>query len=76
MAAALHFRIVESFDPQEFSAAIEQLLVDGWLLHGPMTAFPNQMEEGKVATVRYVQALVKDATPKRKTGFSTSMPQI
>jgi len=76
MAATLHFRIVEAFDPQEFSATIEQLLTDGWLLHGPMTAFPNQMEEGKVAAVRYVQALVKDATPKRKTGFSTSMPQF
>lgn len=76
MAAALHYRIAEAFDPQEFSATIEQLLADGWLLHGPMTAFPNQMEEGKVATVRYVQALVKDATPKRKTGFSTSIPQV
>jgi hypothetical protein len=76
MAAELHFRIVEAFDPQEFSVTIEQLLADGWLLHGPMTAFPNQMEEGKVAAVRYVQALIKDATPKRKTGFSTSMPQL
>ena len=76
MAAELHFRIVEAFDSQEFSTAIEQLLADGWLLHGPMTAFPNQMEEGKVSTVRYVQALIKDATPKRKTGFSTSMPQL
>ena len=76
MAAELHFRIFEAFDPQEFSTTIEQLLTDGWLLHGPMTAFPNQMEEGRVAAVRYVQALIKDATPKRKTGFSTSLPQL
>jgi hypothetical protein len=76
MAAALHYRIVEAFDPQEFSTTIEGLLDEGWLLHGPMTAFPNQMEEGRVAAVRYVQALIKDATPKRKTGFSTSMPQF
>lgn len=76
MAAALNFRVVEAFDPQEFSTTIEQLLGEGWLLHGPMTAFPNEVEEGKVATVRYVQALIKDAMPKRKTGFSTSMPQL
>ena len=76
MAAALHYRIVEAFDPQEFSTTIEELLTDGWLLHGPMTAFPNQMDNGKVAAVRYVQALIKDATPKRKTGFSTSIPQV
>ncbi|ANE51562.1 DUF1737 domain-containing protein [Flavisolibacter tropicus] len=76
MAAALNFRVVESFDSQEFSTTIEKLLEEGWLLHGPMTAFPNEVEDGKVATVRYVQALIKDATPKRKTGFSTSMPQL
>ena len=32
MAAALHYRIVEAFDPQEFSTTIEELLTDGWLL--------------------------------------------
>ena len=76
MAATLNYRVVEAFDPQEFSDTIEQLLGEGWLLHGPMTAFPNEVEDGKVATVRYVQALIKDASPKRKTGFSTSIPQL
>lgn len=75
MAAALHYKIIETLDSQEFSTAIEKLLAEGWLLHGPMTAFPNETLEGKVATVRYVQAVIKDATPVRKTGFSTSIPQ-
>jgi hypothetical protein len=76
MAAALHFYIVESFDSQKFSQQLEQRLAEGWLLHGPMTAFPNDTQEGKVIQVRYVQALIKDATPVRKTGFSTSIPQV
>ena len=42
MAAELHYRVVEALDPQEFSKTIEQLLTDGWLLHGPMTAFPTR----------------------------------
>ena len=76
MAAALHFRIIEAFDPQDFSTELEQRLADGWLLHGPMTAFPDETQDGKVTTVRYVQAIMKDATPVRKTGFSTSIPQV
>jgi len=76
MAAALHFHIIEAFDPQEFSQQLEQHLTEGWLLHGTMTAFPNETKEGKVTMVRYVQAVIKDATPIRKTGFSTSIPQV
>jgi hypothetical protein len=76
MAAALHYQIIEAYDPQEFSTQLALLLAEGWLLHGPMTAFPNETQNGKVTTVRYVQAIIKDATPVRKTGFSTSIPQV
>ena len=76
MAAALHFEIIETIDAQEFSSLLEQRLAEGWLLHGSMTVFPDETQEGKVMTVRYVQAVIKDATPVRKTGFSTSIPQV
>jgi hypothetical protein len=66
------YRLLETTDRESFYLEVEQLLADGWELHGQLIAFPDNVEEGKVEAVRYIQAFVKASGERRSTGFSVS----
>ena len=73
MARQYEFEVVETFAHASFVEEIKKYLSDGWELHGSPIAFPNFISEGKVESVRYIQAVKKDVTPipPRRVGFST-----
>lgn len=59
MATNIEFKVVEAYDYERFCSTVQSLLNSNWELHGSMIAFPNFVDEGKVESVRYIQALVK-----------------
>ena len=72
MARRYEYHLLESTDATAFYDEVERLLSDGWELHGSLVAFPQNTENGKVESVRYIQAFVKAAGERRSTGFSVS----
>lgn len=70
MAKRYDYYLLESSDKEEFYAGVDNLLMDGWELHGHLVAFPESTVDGKVETVRYIQAFVKAAGERRSTGFN------
>lgn len=72
MAKRYEFHLLESTDAPAFYEEVDRLLGEGWELHGQLVAFPNQVTDGKVEEVRYIQAFVKAAGERRSTGFSVN----
>jgi hypothetical protein len=70
MAKRYDYYLLEASDREAFFAEVDNLLIDGWELHGQLVAFPETTVEGRVETVRYIQAFVKPAGERRSTGFN------
>lgn len=63
------FQVVDETDLEAFENKIKTLLQDDWELHGNLISFPDQLEEGMVKSVRYIQAMKKDLTERQRGGF-------
>lgn len=70
MAKRYDYYLLEANDREEFYAEVDNLLIDGWELHGQLVAFPESTVDGRVESVRYIQAFVKAAGERRSTGFN------
>lgn len=70
MGKRYDYYLLERSDREEFYAEVDGLLTDGWELHGQLVAFPESTVEGKVESVRYIQAFVKASGERRSTGFN------
>lgn len=55
---AVKFDVVESSDVERFKEAVNQMLEDGWQLHGKMKAYPYRVNDPN--GILYIQALVRD----------------
>lgn len=72
MAKRYDYQLLEATDPESFYDEVQALLSDGWELHGQLVAFPDHTVDGKVESVRYIQAFVKAAGEWRSTGFNVN----
>ena len=70
MAKRYDYYLLEATDREEFYTGVDNLLRDGWELHGQLVAFPESTVEGRVESVRYLQAFVRAAGERRSTGFN------
>lgn len=70
MAKRYDYYLLEASDREAFFSEVDDLLTDGWELHGQLVAFPESTVEGRVETIRYIQAFVKAAGERRSTGFN------
>lgn len=70
MGKRYDYYLLERSGREAFYAEVEVLLTDGWELHGQLVAFPESTVDGRVESVRYIQAFVKAAGERRSTGFN------
>ena len=70
MGKRYDYYLLERSDREDFYAEVDVLLTDGWELHGQLVAFPESTVDGRVESVRYIQAFVKAAGERRSTGFN------
>ena len=63
------FKILSFSRAEELEDEVKTMLREDWELHGDLKAILNS-ETGEV---QYIQAMVKDVTPRGRTGFRTSI---
>jgi hypothetical protein len=65
MAKTVDFKVVERTDAEAFETEVKKLLAEGYELHGNMVVF-----HGPDGLIHYIQAVVKDLSERRSTGFA------
>lgn len=63
------FKILSFSNAEAMEDEVKAMLRDGWELHGDLKA----LLQNDTGEVQYIQAMVKDVTPRGRTGFRTSI---
>jgi len=65
MAKEFDFKVIDRDTIDEFETEVKRLLASGYELHGSMAALQDNN-----GVIHYIQAVVKDISERRSTGFT------